>query len=509
MSSVEEAKARKRRARNFERRQKAALDGIHLPSLEELLRSMSFLRGQLLADASEFAHRSLFRLHKMDGEGSVLSMTLTVLEQRPRVEDFILARDVFARQPPRGRMTQSFLNDIKMRCDFYAACMGDIRSMARTAIYAMTLARSSRTPSDEAYDYAMSALGWTSLASYIGHGPQNDHAKVHVHGSVLLEELCRERDRNLSPPDTAGANSKTNEQDAAARVQVEFGDAIAVLNAPAGDSDKRDQAIKKEFESVIDTKLPLCPVPDLRKVRAALVSEFPHAGLIIDQLLARLTTERVVKFRPLLLVGSPGSGKTTFSRKLLQVLGVKADVYSCGGVDDASLMGSPRRWSTGEASMPVLLMRRFGTASPGIILDELDKVSTGHHNGSLHDCLHGFLEPQTASAWRDPYLQMPVDLSHVLWIATANSTKRIPSTLTDRLTCISFPSPDGRHLRVLANSMIRIAFERHDLDPRWAAPIDGEEFDALSAAWTGGSLRALQRLVDAVLDARGTWSSRH
>ena len=141
-------------------------------------------------------------------------------------------------------------------------------------------------------------------------------------------------------------------------------------------------------------------------------------------------------------------------------------------------------------------------ASPGIILDELEKAGSSRHNGQLHDVLLGMLEPASSTEWHDSYLQAPVDLSHVVWIATANSLDGIPVPLRDRCRILQVPAPGPEHLQVLAPALLRQACQARGLDARWASPLDGVELQAVAEAWPGGSLRRLARLLDGVLAAR-------
>ena len=121
----------------------------------------------------------------------------------------------------------------------------------------------------------------------------------------------------------------------------------------------------------------------------------------------------------------------------------------------------------------------------------------------------GMIEPLTACRWNDPYAQAPVDLSRVLWIATANSLPAVGAALRDRFRIVQFPVPETGHLVPLANGLMAKAVRDRGMDPAWALPLDAMELDALSGAWEGGSIRGLTRLVEAVLDARDVPDVRH
>ena len=110
--------------------------------------------------------------------------------------------------------------------------------------------------------------------------------------------------------------------------------------------------------------------------------------------------------------------------ELLHALGVPRMLYPCGGLTDSSLGGNGRRWATGEPSLPLELLDKHRVASPGVILDELEKAGSSTQNGWLHDVLLAMLEPVSAVEWTDPYVQAPVDLSHIVWVATANKHHR-------------------------------------------------------------------------------------
>jgi ATP-dependent Lon protease len=101
------------------------------------------------------------------------------------------------------------------------------------------------------------------------------------------------------------------------------------------------------------------------------------------------------------------------------------------------------------------LLLRKKTASAFILLDELDKVGHRYSNGpALDAALLGLLEPETASRWRDGFLQAECDLSRVTFWATANSLTRISRPLLSRFEIVHVPEPGPQHVQRLADSMI-------------------------------------------------------
>jgi hypothetical protein len=272
-------------------------------------------------------------------------------------------------------------------------------------------------------------------------------------------------------------------------------------NKNTGNSHEQD--IVKAFADVVGMPLPVRPTPELSNVRRTLLEEFPWALAVLDPILNDLVGRPAVAMRPTLFVGTPGCGKTTFAERLSEALDLPSTTYSCGGVADASIGGAARHWSSGEPSLPLALVRQHWTASPAIVLDEIEKVGTGRHNGNALDTLLAMLEPQSSTHWFDPYVQAPLDLSHVIWFATANSLDWLPGPLKDRFRVFTFPEPRVEHLGAIAPRLLEKTLAARGLRGPWAAPLDHIEMEALRAHWKGGSLRGLARMVEAVADARG------
>ena len=157
--------------------------------------------------------------------------------------------------------------------------------------------------------------------------------------------------------------------------------------------------------------------------------------------LADLVGRRTIRLRPLLLVGEPGGGKSRFVRRLAEILNVGCWRTDASRSDGAVFGGTDKRWHSAEACHPFLAIARAKHGNPLVLIDELEKAGTRSDYGRFWDCLLGFLEPETAARYPDPALQVPLDLSHVSYIATANSLDPLPSPLRDGFVIVTFPKP--------------------------------------------------------------------
>jgi hypothetical protein len=524
---INSAKMREKRAHHFRRRSKAALAGVHLPTLRELLRGCPCLGDKVAQDAQEFAERLLPKIDCKSVLAQIVFEKLRALTVHPTEYDFRAAATALREYAYDGKSPDGALLQSAERCEFYAATSGSTVAAISVAKIAIQLAMERRTPSEEIYDYAIAAMGWLALgAEYLTYGvplsgQQELATKIgtQVQNSLIDELDARKRvesgvkdERTANRPDQAGFDVDLNEildaeRKHPANSRIEARPSIIVLpllgNADVGSG----KSVAQEFAKVVGKALPVTAMPDLQGIRTALANEFPHASAVVDRLLDGLVGQPYVKLKPTIFVGSPGSGKTAFATRFLRAIGVPSERYSCGGVSDSSLAGTARRWSTGEPALPLSLVRRFMIASPGIVLDEVEKVGTSNYNGNLLDALLGLLEPESSQSWFDPYVQSAVNLSRVVWLATANSLEGLPGPLRDRCRILPFPDPELHHLQALAPQFLRRVVADFGLDERWATPLDGWELEVLARAWPGGSLRKLHRLVEAVFQARGLRAS--
>lgn len=250
--------------------------------------------------------------------------------------------------------------------------------------------------------------------------------------------------------------------------------------------------------------LPLSEAPDLIDFVEALDAEFPWYRDVTRKLAGDLGRGRFAKFRHTMLFGPPGSAKTRYARRAMELAGLPVLVYSAGGTADATFGSTSRQWATGRLSVPAGLIARTKRANVGIVVDELDKLpppGTGH-NGRLDEVMLPFLEPDSAKAVFDTYVEAPLNLSAISYLATANDLSRVPGPLRDRFRLIEAPLPRPEDLPALVRSMTSEIMAEQGLDPAWAVPLAQDELDVLARTWRGGSLRGLRRMVEVMLDGR-------
>ncbi len=278
-----------------------------------------------------------------------------------------------------------------------------------------------------------------------------------------------------------------------------------VLVCSMAESDMKNpktREILAPLKAAINVALPLAPVPPLHEVRNQLLFEFPYAADVIDFVLADLVGHRTVKLRPIVFWGEPGGGKSRFVRRLSEVLNVAWWPTDASRSDGAVFAGTDKRWYSAEPCHPFLAIARAKHANPIVLIDEIEKAGTRNDYGRFWDCLLGFLEPETAARYPDPALQVPLDLSHVSYIATANALDPLPAPLRDRFRVVSFPKPGPEHLDALLRPVIADLAAECGLDSRWIEPLTGQERGLVAGHWHGGSVRQLRRVVEVILRTR-------
>ncbi|NMC27920.1 MAG: endopeptidase La [Syntrophomonadaceae bacterium] len=241
---------------------------------------------------------------------------------------------------------------------------------------------------------------------------------------------------------------------------------------------------------------------DLQAARQILDDE--HYGLekVKDRIIQHLAVMKLKKDKKgsiILLVGPPGTGKTSLGRSIAEALERKYIRVSLGGIkDEAEIRGHRRTYVGALPGRIIQNLRKAGQKNPVFVLDEVEKLMMAY-NGDPASALLAVLDPEQNHSFTDHYLEVPYDLSEIFFIATANSTETIPAPLLDRMEVIpisSYTSTEKFHIG--RDHLVPLVLEEHGLTPDMLN-IEDETLKKVIADYTlEAGVRGLRRQLAAI-----------
>ncbi|KAK3944908.1 Lon protease C-terminal proteolytic domain-containing protein [Diplogelasinospora grovesii] len=271
------------------------------------------------------------------------------------------------------------------------------------------------------------------------HPAQAEYAVIRTYLETLAEIPWSATTDDRLGPDTLSRARKQLDEDhyGLEKVKKRLLEYLAVLRLKQSINDEVDAQIKQAEQEMEASE----PVKD---EDAKMSAPDPSLDVKLKSNTAKLEvlkSKRMVDKSPiLLLVGPPGVGKTSLARSVATALGRKFHRISLGGVrDEAEIRGHRRTYVAAMPGLVVQGLKKVGVANPVFLLDEIDKVGGSSIHGDPSAAMLEVLDPEQNGTFTDHYINIPIDLSKVLFIATANSLETIPPPLLDRMETIYIP----------------------------------------------------------------------
>jgi ATP-dependent Lon protease len=256
----------------------------------------------------------------------------------------------------------------------------------------------------------------------------------------------------------------------------------ALAELPQGAND----ALKSTYEKMLKaggTRLTVKPSGP--PAMEHLFDELPNFGAVLEDIRKQIalcaSSVDALEITPMLLLGDPGIGKTYFARRISELLGTGFGFVSMSSLTAGwVLSGSSSQWKNAKPGKVFETFLHGQYANPLICVDEIDKAGGDAQYDPL-GALYSLLERDTARAFVDEFVELPIDASGVFWVATANDAARIPDPILNRMNVYEIDAPDRAGAMKIAQAIYAEIRNAHDWGKQFPAHPSDAVLDKVAA----------------------------
>jgi len=228
----------------------------------------------------------------------------------------------------------------------------------------------------------------------------------------------------------------------------------------------------------------------------ALFEDLPNFGEVLEDIRRQLAlcvdSNDPIELPPVLLLGEPGIGKTHFARRVAQLLGTGFGLVPMSSLTAGWILsGASSQWKNAKPGKVFDTFLHGEYANPVMVVDEIDKVSAEGQYDPL-GALYGLLEASTAMQFVDEFVELPIDASGAVWVATANDGARIPEPILNRMNVYQIEPPSAEGSARIARAIYREMREAHDWGKRFPPALAAAVLEKLAQLTPREMRRALQ-----------------